>query len=133
MDDESEITPQDHGDLRAPNRAREFLPSLGRVNSEIADAILRKVGGAEKLAEHLNTIIEDAVMTTKAGVCIDYKARLSALQLALHYIVGRPIERQQILTANVNTEESEAALAERIANSPALRDTLRRLLDKNPA
>lgn len=109
-------------------RATPMLPSMGRVNAEIAEAILNEIGGAQELARHLNEIIRDAVSVTKGGVAtIDYKARLSALQLALYYIVGKPIERQQIVTAKVESE-SEDELMLRLARSPAMREALREVL-----
>jgi hypothetical protein len=83
-------------------------------------------------AERIAGAISEALTATQANrdgsTTPDYRTRLAAAQLALNYLAGRPIERQQIITANVSTDETEAALAQRIADSPSLKARLRELL-----
>ena len=108
-----------------PARATPIdLPAVGRVNAEIADAIMAEIGGAAEIARHLHTIMREAVIVNSKGIeATDYRTRLAAAQLALHYVVGKPVERQQILTANVGPTDSD--LIERLAHSPALRAAIR--------
>lgn len=93
----------------------------------IADAL------AEELpAERISRAISEALVatqTSRAGVTEpDYRTRLAAATLALSYTEGRPVERQQIITANATPDESEADLSQRIAKSPALKAHLLRLI-----
>ena len=97
---------------------------------------------SQKLAEVLNNECPEsriaevlsecftATTVTKSGVAIpDWRTRLSAVQLALAYKVGKPIERQQVMHVNVDAE-SESAMDERLRHSPALRKLFREMLEK---
>ena len=91
---------------------------------------------AESLAtelpdEQIAIAIRDALtatQTTRSGtVEPDHKTRLQAATLALAYKHGRPVERQEVITANVT--ENEEYVMNRIKNSSALRAALRKSLD----
>ena len=91
---------------------------------------------AESLAtelpdEQIAIAIRDALtatLTTRSGtVEPDHKTRLQAATLALAYKHGRPIERQEVITANL--AENEEFVMNRIKNSSALRAALRKSLD----
>lgn len=102
--------------------------TLTRVNQEMAEALLKSSTPADIVAD-LEYLMHHAYTSTKDGhQSPDFRTRLAAQQLRLYYLLGRPIERQQILTANVSTDETEAALAQRIADSPSLKARLRELL-----
>jgi len=58
----------------------------------------------------------------------DHRTQLAALTLLLAYQLGRPVERQEIISVNVDAD-SEAGLLERLKSSPALRAQLRKVLD----
>ena len=53
---------------------------------------------------------------------------MAALQTALAYCIGRPIERQQIQTHTIR-DDGEAATLALLRRSPALRAAYRRLAD----
>ena len=91
---------------------------------------------AESLAtelpdEQIAVAIRDALtatQTTRSGtVEPDHKTRLQAATLALAYKHGRPVERQEVITANVTDNDSD--ILERLKNSAAARAALRRVLD----
>ena len=91
---------------------------------------------AESLAtelpdEQIAIAIRDALtatQTTRSGtVEPDHKTRLQAATLALAYKHGRPIERQEVITANL--AKNEEFVMNRIKNSSALRAALRKSLD----
>ena len=91
---------------------------------------------AESLAtelpdEQIAIAIRDALtatQTTRSGtVEPDHKTRLQAATLALAYKHGRPIERQEVITANL--AENEEYVMNRIKNSSVLRAALRKSLD----
>ena len=81
--------------------------------------------------EQIAIAIRDALtatQTTRSGtVEPDHKTRLQAATLALAYKHGRPVERQEVITANVT--ENEEFVMNRIKNSSALRAALRKALD----
>jgi hypothetical protein len=91
---------------------------------------------AESLAtelpdEQIAIAIRDALtatQTTRSGtVEPDHKTRLQAATLALAYKHGRPIERQEVITANL--AESDEAILDRLKKSSVLRELLQRKLD----
>jgi hypothetical protein len=86
---------------------------------------------AELPDEQIAIAIRDALgatQTTRNGtVEPDHKTRLQAATLALAYKHGRPVERQEVITANVT--ENEEYVMNRIKNSSALRAALRKSLD----
>jgi hypothetical protein len=81
--------------------------------------------------EQIAIAIRDALsatQTTRSGtVEPDHKTRLQAATLALAYKHGRPVERQEVITANVT--ENEEYVMNRIKNSSALRAALKKSLD----
>jgi hypothetical protein len=97
------------------------------LSADTLSAIADKFGDG-RLAQLLSELC-DAKCITKGGHEIaDNRTRLAAVSLALAYLIGRPVERQEILTVNVDAD-AEAGLEERLKNSPALRKVFRRVLD----
>lgn len=81
--------------------------------------------------EQIAIAIRDALTATQTNrsgtVEPDHKTRLQAATLALAYKHGRPVERQEVITANLS--ENDSAILERVKNSPTARAALRRMLD----
>lgn len=97
------------------------------LSADTIAAIANKFGGG-KMADMLYELC-DAKCITKGGHEIaDNRTRLAALSLAMAYLIGRPVERQEILTVNVDAD-AESGLEERLKSSPALRKVFRRVLD----
>lgn len=67
-----------------------------------------------------------AVLNTKDGPVPDYRTRLEAVKVALNYTVGMPVQRSEIKTQEIKSDQ-EALDA--LLTSPAARDALRRKLD----
>jgi len=84
--------------------------------------------------EQIALAIRDALtatQTTRSGTIEpDHKTRLQAATLALAYKHGRPVERQEVLTANITA--SDESIMDRIKNSPAAIAALRRFLGDLP-
>jgi hypothetical protein len=59
----------------------------------------------------------------------DHRTRVSAALALLQYRVGRPIERSEVISVNLDADAA-TGLAERLKNSPALRSSLRKMLDQ---
>ncbi len=73
--------------------------------------------------ERLAVAISEALTATQINrdgtITPDHKTRLQAATLGLAYRHGRPVERQEVVSVNLDAEAS-IGLEERLANSPAL-------------
>jgi hypothetical protein len=92
---------------------------------------------AQALTDHvtddrLATAISEALAATQTNrdgtITPDHRTRLQAAQLGLAYAHGRPVERSEIVQVNLDADNS-IGLAERLKNSPALRRSLRAILE----
>jgi hypothetical protein len=78
----------------------------------------------EYIAAKIRELME-ATHTTKGGKqIVDYRAREAGVKLALAYIEGTPIGRQQVMTVSVDSLDE---LQRRAQGSPALRTAVARL------
>lgn len=57
---------------------------------------------------------------------IDHATRIKAVQICLEYILGRPVERKQVLVAHQHRTQDAAGL---VKQSPALRRRLKELVE----
>jgi hypothetical protein len=63
----------------------------------------------------------------------DHRTRVQAASLLLAYRIGRPIERSEVVSVNLDADSS-VGLRERLASSPAMKAALLKLLnDSGPA
>lgn len=83
--------------------------------------------------ERLATAISEALTATQTNrdgtITPDHKTRLQAATLGLAYRHGRAVERQEVVSVNLDADSS-IGLAERLQNSPALRKSLQAILDQ---
>jgi len=98
------------------------------LSADTLSAIADRFGG-QKLADLLYELTEAKAITKGGHEIADNRTRLAATSLALAYLIGRPVERQEILTVSVDAD-AEAGLAQRLKSSPALRQVFRRVLDE---
>ena len=98
-------------------------------NNSLAEAL-----ATELPDEQIALAIRDALtatQTTRSGIIEpDHKTRLQAATLALAYKQGRPVERQEVLTANITANDE--SIMDRIKKSPAAIAALRRFLGDLP-
>jgi hypothetical protein len=59
----------------------------------------------------------------------DCRTQLAAATLLLNYVVGRPVERQEIVNVNLDADAS-VGIDDRLRKSPALRESLKRAIEK---
>ena len=101
--------------------------------SKTANQQLAEVLHAEIPEERIARVLSDAMaatMTTRSGtVEPDHKTRVQAATLTLAYKVGRPIERQEVVSVNVGAS-ADSDIAARLQHSPALRRMFRKMLDE---
>jgi hypothetical protein len=98
------------------------------MSADTLAAIADKFGG-EKMAQMLYELCEANCTTNGGKVIADNRTRLAALTLAMAYLIGRPVERQEILTVNMDAD-SAVGMEERLRHSPALRAMFRKMLDR---
>lgn len=101
------------------------------AGQSLAKAIARSAP-PERLAEVFADALS-ATTTSRAGIIEqDTRSRLQAAQLLLAYSVGRPVERVETINVNLDADSS-IGLAERLKASPALRKSLRLVLEQAEA
>ena len=110
---------------------RTRLISGDKLRVLSADTIAAIAGkfGDGKMANMLYELCEAKCITKGGHEIADNRTRLAALSLALAYLIGRPVERQEVLTVNVDAD-SAVGMEERLRHSPALRAMFRKMLDR---
>jgi hypothetical protein len=89
-------------------------------------AEIRKTVTPQEIAACLKECLT-ATITTKEGTVPNYSVRIQAVQIALNYLEGKPVERQEIVEVKVG--EDDAAVMARIMKSKAARAHLRKMID----
>lgn len=97
-------------------------------NSESVALALAEEIPEQRLAQAISEALTAETVNRDGTRSPDYRTRLGAAQLALHYLVGRPVERQAILTHAINDTDASGDIAERVARSPALREAIEKIL-----
>lgn len=104
-------------------------PNLSSIASQALSQALAKAIPPERIAAALSDALSATNITRSGAVEADTRSRLQAASLILAYQVGRPIERSESITVNVDAD-SDADFKVRLRNSPALRDSLRQMLSE---
>ncbi len=104
--------------------------SISDTNANLA-ASIDSVAPSERIVTALANALEADLVNRDGSRGPDHKTRVAAAQLLLAYRVGRPVERQQVVTARAG--ERQETFAEKLARSPALRELYREELDKAEA
>ncbi len=99
---------------------------LRNLNAETIGAIADKFG-SDRIAELLDELTKANCITNGGREIADNKTRLQALTLTLAYLIGRPVERQEVISVNLDADSS-IGLAERLQNSPALLKSLKGII-----
>lgn len=102
--------------------------TLRVLSADTLAAIADKFGDG-KMADMLYELCSAECITKGGHKIADNRTRLAALSLALAYLIGRPVERQEIVSVNVDAD-SAVGMKERLAHSPALRAMFRKMLDE---
>lgn len=97
--------------------------SLGR---EIMAAIAAKIPPS-KIADTIHKLLDSSRTLKNGTVLADTRAMEAGVKLYLAYMVGVPVQRQEVINVNVDADAS-AGLLERLKASPAFRDQLGKLL-----
>ena len=97
------------------------------LSADTLAAIADKFGG-ETMAQMLFELCSAECITKGGHKIADNRTRLAALSLAMAYLIGRPVERQEIVQVNVDADNA-LGLEERLRHSPALRAMFRKMLD----
>lgn len=111
-------------------------PTLREIKKDIKPAEwLEKALSEPSIQQSIVRAIADSLSAVKhqwdgkrqqADEVPDYATRIKAAELALSYIVGRPVERQQIMVAHQKMDDP----VQLVKSSPALRVALKELLEE---
>lgn len=114
-------------------------PTLREIKKDIKPAEwLEKALSEPSIQQSIVRAIADSLSAVKhqwdgkrqqADEVPDYATRIKAAELALSYIVGRPVERQQIMVAHQKMDDP----VQLVKSSPALRVALKELLEDGPS
>ena len=99
--------------------------------SQISQAFIVAVSECvtpERVAESVKELLGATRATKSGAVFPDYRAIEAGIKLYLAYTIGLPVQRQEVVTVNVDAD-SEAGMMDRLAKSPALRASFRKILD----
>ena len=97
--------------------------------SQAIAAALDKLVSPERVANALSDALNATTISRSGVVEPDTRFRLQAASLILAYQVGRPVERTESVTVNVDAD-SAMGLEERLRHSPALRAMMRKMLER---
>ena len=103
------------------------LSKSAHYSPKLIDAIAENFP-VEDVVTLLKRITTAQVFTKDGRAMDDHRTQLAAAQLILNYVVGRPVERQEIISVNVNAD-TESGMLDRLKSSPALRASFRKILD----
>lgn len=132
MDDERAHA-QDLSVVEAELTGGRSLADPGLINTAVLTALIKRCP-PDYLAERVWRLCEARrQVRDKTGRVTheedDIRANEAGLKLALAYSIGKPIERQQIITKTISSDPV-ADIEERLARSPALRASLAATLAK---
>lgn len=131
--DQQPLTPESLAEIIAPtleakgDRPIRSLTNPGDINKQVC-AVLAQVVPPEVIAKTIDDMLA-ATRITKAGREPDFRAREAGAKLWLAYAVGMPIQRQEVVSVNLDAD-SAVGLRERLKSSPALRNALRGMLSE---
>jgi len=95
--------------------------------------LLAQVLNSECPEEEVGRVLREcltATTTSRAGVVEpDFKTRLAAATFVTQQRHGLPVRREEILQVNVDAD-SAVGMEERLRHSPALRDLMRKMLER---
>ena len=98
-----------------------------QINKEVVVALARKIG-PDLIADKIASLL-DATRLTKYGPAPDTRSMEAGIKLYLAYVIGLPTQRQEVITVNLDAD-SAVGLEQRLLASPALCDSLQRMIDK---
>jgi hypothetical protein len=101
--------------------------NLRSVTQDVAVAIAGAFGG-DTLVKLFEDLTKATCVTNGGKVIPDNRTRLSAAIYVANQILGTPVQRSENVTVNLEAD-SAIGLVERLKNSPAMRESLRRALE----
>jgi len=104
------------------------MNSPDNPSAELAGILAKKIP-FEMIAETLFRALTATTVSRAGAVEQDTARQIQAAQIILENRVGRPVTRQEIVSVNLDADAG-AGLRERLANSPALRASLQKLIDE---
>jgi hypothetical protein len=121
-------------EIRAEGKRRTTqkldLSDPRQINREVVVALSRRIH-PDLIADKIKSLL-DMTRPTKHGPAADVRAMEAGIKLYLAYVIGLPTQRQEIVQVNLDAD-SATGLCERLRNSPALRESLTKLIGEAEA
>jgi len=118
-------------EIRAEGKRRPSqkldLSDPRQISKEVVVALARKIA-PDLIAEKIEALLH-ATRPTKYGEAADVRAMEAGIKLYLAYAVGLPTQRQEIVTVNLEADNS-AGIEARLANSPALLRSMEAIIER---
>ena len=106
--------------------------SLADVSpTQISQAFIAAVNECvtpERVAESIGQLLTAKRVTKTGAEFPDYRAMEAGIKLYLAYTIGLPVQRQEVVTVNLDADAASDIEA-RLKSSPAARAALRKALD----
>ncbi len=93
------------------------------ANRELAKVIDREAP-PERIIKALADALEADMANRDGTRGPDHRTRTQAAALLLQYRIGRPVERQEVISVNLDAD-SAVGMQERLRQSPSLREALK--------
>lgn len=98
----------------------------GAVSRELVAAIA-KVISPQRIAEAINEMLSAKRELKNGTILPDTRAQEAGVKFYLQYMIGLPVQRVEQVNVNIDAD-AEAGLTDRLAKSPALRQSLKRAI-----
>jgi len=100
----------------------------GAVSRELVAAIAQVIS-PQRIAEAINEMLSAKRELKNGTVLPDTRAQEAGVKFYLQYMIGLPVQRVEQVNVNIDAD-AEAGLTDRLTKSPALRQSLKRAIEK---
>ena len=100
----------------------------GAVSRELVAAIAQVIS-PQRIAEAINEMLSAKRELKNGTILPDTRAQEAGVKFYLQYMIGLPVQRVEQVNVNIDAD-AEAGLTDRLTNSPALRQSLKRAIEK---
>ena len=108
------------------NFSKQELSTPGNVTAGLMQHLAERFT-PELIADKIAELLHATHVTSGNRTIADNRAREAGLKLLLGYLIGLPVQRQEIITRHTSTLEE---LQAKVKNSPEMRRAIAELLDE---
>ena len=104
---------------------KHSITNPGDINKQMADVLIKRIP-MEEAADAIQSMIR-AKRKTRYGEEVDQRAKEAGLKLYYSYVVGLPVQRQEIKTSGSAMTDGDVMM--RILESPALFASMEKMMN----